>query len=96
MAPSHSSVQLNLAQIAGDQCEKKRAMPQPEQHARPPQHSDQRHAQRLVYSPEGKNNEATDQKHGGEDEKQGVTGLLPSGIRKHLSRLRKQKEIAFR
>ena len=31
---SHSSVQLNLAQIAGNQCEKERAMLQPEQHAR--------------------------------------------------------------
>ena len=64
-------------------------MLQPEQHAGPPQHSDQRHTQHLVYSPEGKNNEAADEKYDGEDEKQGVTGLLPSGIRKHLSRLRK-------
>lgn len=52
--------------------------------------------QPLFYSPEGKDNEAADEKYGREDEKQGVTGLLPSGIRKHLSRLKTKKAIAFR
>lgn len=45
-------------------------------------------AQNLVYSPEGENDETADEKYGGKDEKQGVTGLRPSGIRKHLSRLK--------
>lgn len=49
-------------------------------------------AQPFVYSPEGKDNEAADEKYGREDEKQGVTCLLPSGIRKHLSRLKTKKK----
>lgn len=50
----------------------------------------------LVYSPEGKHNEAADEKYGREDEKQDVTGLPPLGVRKHLGRLKTNKEMAFR
>jgi hypothetical protein len=50
----------------------------------------------LVYSPERKNNEAADEKYEGKDEKQGVTGFLPSSVRKHLSRLQIKEETSFR
>lgn len=52
--------------------------------------------QPLVYSPEGKHNEAADEKYCRKDEKQDVAGLLPPGIRKHLSRLKTDKEIVLR
>ena len=49
----------------------------------------------LVYSPERKNNESAEEENHGEDQEEGVTGLPPSSIGKHLGRLKMKRETAF-